>query len=281
MQIKLYNHDINLDLTQHIWHYGRFGITYLITLSNNEKIVVKQYKPKKNDHPFERKRFLRQAEIMGALYPELQPKIIEIENKLFFYYRYIDGLTLKFPLKKEIKRQKENILIRILKELQRLHQLKYIHTDLKPSNILIQADKIYLLDFGNCIELNEPMPHNYIIPFTMIYAPPEMILNRYDLCTFSSDLYMWALVAFHVLTEVIPFSHCNPVQLMHMQLNGKPSYHYIKNNIWQKIITKATDKSIFPKPPHFYDSATVGRFLIKGIEKRYTSAEEILNELLK
>ncbi|NSW44251.1 MAG: protein kinase [Bacteroidales bacterium] len=279
MRIQLYNHDIWLDPTQHIWHHGRFGITYLLTLPNNDKIVVKQYKPKKHDHPFEQRRFLRQAEIMNALYPELQPQKVEIENQLFFYYRYIDGITLNFPLKKEIKQHKENILIKILQELQRLHQLKYIHTDLKPSNILIQYDKIFLLDFGNCIALNESLPRNYIIPFTMIYAPPEMILNRYDLCTFSSDLYMWALVAFQILTEVVPFSHCNPIQLMHMQLNAKPSYHYLKNNIWHKIITKATDKFVFPKPPHFYDSATIEHFLIKGIEKRYATAEEILNEL--
>ena len=143
MRLHLYHNEIDINTNQHFWHQGRFGITYLITLPNNNKIVVKQYKPKKNDHPFERKRFLRQATIMDALYPELQPQQIETDNNLLFYYRFIDGFTLNFPLKKEIKQNKEAILIKILQELNRLHQLNFIHTDLKPSNILIQ-DEMYM-----------------------------------------------------------------------------------------------------------------------------------------
>jgi serine/threonine protein kinase len=280
MKFKFQDFIVELNLNSNIsFHKGRFGITYFTTLPNGKKIVIKQYKPQKNDNQFERIRFIRQAEIMRFLYPELEPVIIQNNEDLFFCYNYIEGTQITFPLKKNIKNNKEKILIATLKELKRLHEIKFLHTDLKPSNILIQNEKIYLLDFGSCIKLNETLPKYYIIPFTMIYAPPEMILNQYELCNESSDIYMWGMVAYHILTGIKPFDHCNPVQLMHIQLNSKPTYHYIKDPKWQKIIIKATEKSIFPKPPSYYDNKTIQNILMSGIKRRYSNVDDVLIEL--
>jgi serine/threonine protein kinase len=279
MQIIINEQIVNLDLKKNLLHEGRFGLTFCTSLKNGKKIIIKQYKPKKNDHEFERKRFKRQAEIAKQLYPEINADSIEIEDQLFYYHEFIEGNTLSFPLKKEIRKNKEETLVLVLKEIQRLHQLNYIHTDIKPSNFIVRNKEVFILDFGSCIQVGEKVPRDYIIPFTMIYAPPEMIVNHYEICNFSSDLYMWGLLAFQILSKMLPFSHCNPVMLMHQQLNSKLPYHYVKDKKWQNVIQKATEKVIFPKPPHFYKKEQIDAILLKGIEKRYQTADELLKEL--
>lgn len=281
MQLTINEQFVNISIEKNLIHAGRFGLTFCTTLKNGQKIIIKQYKPKKNAHEFERMRFKRQFEIAQQLYPNINAGIIDIKEQLIYFHDFIEGDKLSMPLKKKIKKNKEETLILILKEIQRLHQLNYIHTDIKPDNFIVGKDKVYILDLGSCIKLNEPLPNDYIIPFTMFYAPPEMIVGRYEICNFSSDLYMWGLVAFHLLSNSTPFMHYNPVQLMHQQLNGIPAYNYIKNKKWRLVIEKATAKELFQKPPHFYQRNQIDEILIRGIKKRYQTAEEILKEFLE
>lgn len=269
------NHIITLNTKKDLLQQGRFSSTFKC-ITPEGALIIKQYKPKKNNHPFETHRFKQQKIITELLYPELDADIVEIHNEIYFIRKYIEGYPLKIPIKKvDIK----TILISILDELKRLHNLNYLHTDIKPTNILINNEKIYLTDFGNCIKINSELPDDYIIPFTMIYAPPEMILNRYDLCNYSSDIYMWGMLAYHATTGTPPFSHCNPVQLMHIQLNARPEYNLIRDEKWRKVIIKATQIEAFKRPPNYYTSNEITHTLKVGISKRYQSVDEVLNDL--
>lgn len=245
----------DFDGIQFTWHQklkplyrGRFSQTYLLK-SNNNRCLLKKYSPVKNNVDFEEKRFKEQATICSKLYPNEPVLNIENEWGIFFARPYYEGITLEQY--KSDEQQTIVLLIAILSEINRLHRLGFLHTDIKPSNFLVDKNfKVKILDLGNCIPVPFKKQDMYVIPFTMIYAPPEMVLNFYDLCNESSDWYMWGLLAYFLLTRKPPYDHCNPVILMHQQINAFPDYERIKNNEWKDIIKKATYKEIFKRPPH-------------------------------
>lgn len=252
-------------------HRGRFGLTYVLE-SNKTRCLLKQYAPAKNDCDFEQMRFKEQASIFLKLYPNDPMLLIENEWGLFFVRPYYEGKTLEQY--KPDKEQIAPILKSALGEINRLHRLGYLHTDIKPSNFIVDKNaQVKILDVGSCISFPFVNRSSYVIPFTMIYAPPEMVLNRYELCDKSSDWYMWGLLAYYLLTRKQPFDHCNPVILMHQQINAFPNYERIKDEEWRNIVKIVTFKQPFKRPPHHLSSEEVIEHLKYSINKR--------NELIK
>ena len=69
----------------------------------------------------------------------------------------------------------------LLDALAYAHNLKVLHKDIKPSNILIKNDQPYLSDFGfaqDFAELSESPPHDQKVQGTLVYRAPEIGLNR-------------------------------------------------------------------------------------------------------
>ncbi len=245
---------------------GRFSLTYILT-SNNKRCLVKQYAPLKNDCHFEQMRFKEQARIFPLLYPNEPVLLIENKWGIFFVRPYYEGKTLEqFQLNKV---QIPFLLKALLSEINRLHRFGYLHIDIKPSNFLVDTNFIIkILDVGACIPFPFFKHDKYVIPFTMIYAPPEMVLNYYELCDESSDWYMWGLLAYYLFTQKQPFDHCNPIILMHQQINNFPDYERIKNNEWKDIIKRATFKEPFKRPPHQLPFVEVKEHLKRSITMR-------------
>ncbi|MCX7861983.1 MAG: protein kinase [Bacteroidales bacterium] len=254
------------------FHKGRFSVTYLLKGRYNN-CLIKKYAPLKNDNQFEHQRFVKQKDIYQCVYPNEEVLLIENQWGLFFVRNFFNGQTLdKVKLNED---QVIQILNDLSNQLKKLHTFGYLHTDIKPTNLLLLENTVKILDFGSCIPMNFEQPQHYIVPFTMIYAPPEMILNRYYLCNRSSDFYMWGMLAFYLFTRKPPFDHCNPIILMHQQLNTFPPYEKIKNLYWKSVIISATYKEPFSKPPHKISLSEIDEKLKQMINKR----EELLTQL--
>ncbi|RMG81929.1 MAG: hypothetical protein D6707_03935, partial [Bacteroidetes bacterium] len=125
---------------------------------------------------------------------------------------------------------------------------------------------------------NRQIPRNYVMPFTMIYAPQECVLNRFDLADTSTDWFMWGMTAYELLTNKIPVHHENPALLMHLQINFQPEFHLIPQR-WKKVLQKALSQYHFPKPPHYYSSYETAKMITEGKQNRIRSFRELVKTL--
>lgn len=117
--------------------------------------------------------------------PEIYSKLKKIKNphipeffflsKNFVIEEYIEGKNLSEVLDSEKISDKKimSILLQLCECLKILHAEGIIHRDIKPTNLILQGDKIFLIDFGisRLIKDNSESDTNWI--GTRGYAPPE------------------------------------------------------------------------------------------------------------
>mgnify|MGYP001575771022 CR=1 FL=1 len=98
----------------------------------------------------------------------------------------------------------KNLFKQILRGVEYFHKLGIIHTDLKPSNIMVSKDGIVkIIDFGNSVCNLNGMSHRYGDEFTTLwYRAPELCL---ECLTFDNKIDMWSIgCVFYDMVEKIP-----------------------------------------------------------------------------
>lgn len=113
------------------------------------------------------------------------PKIYDYELDNFIVYDYIDGKNLKqvnLDAKKSIQ-----TIIKLCNILKEVHDLGFSHNDIKQSNIMIDNDDVYLIDFGNCSFFKEK------VNFYSKRTAAVEILNRENVDNVS-DIYSIGVV---------------------------------------------------------------------------------------
>lgn len=133
-------------------------------------------------------------------------------KKLYLILEFIAGESIEQELKSENKLTELNIkkiLLEILQILNRVHQEKIAHGNVKPSSLIRrkQDSKIVLTDFAavrNIIELAHPLEDrsdNPILDRSLSYIAPEQKVGNVQL---SSDLYSVGMIGIQALTGLEP-----------------------------------------------------------------------------
>lgn len=77
------------------------------------------------------------------------PRVLEINQKTgILKIEYIAGSKIRDWLERADLEQSKNILENIGKSIKKLHKYGIIHGDLTTSNILLNSNKVYFIDFG-------------------------------------------------------------------------------------------------------------------------------------
>ena len=209
---------------------GGFGITYSGTDRNTgEKIAIKEFfcrdymdrdvsgtktllTDDDSEHRFasERKRFLRESEIVGGFRDE--PSIVTVldyfeENgTAYIVMEYIEGETLSNYIRKNGKMDPEQMSAAIrpmLAALEKLHEGGVVHRDISPDNIMRRANgDLVLIDFGSAKNLN-----NKTLTTATTYkdgfTPPEQYKQGAKAAP-SMDIYAICATMYYCLTGVMP-----------------------------------------------------------------------------
>ncbi|KAF7726527.1 Serine/threonine-protein kinase MRCK beta [Apophysomyces ossiformis] len=97
----------------------------------------------------------------------------------------------------------------IILAVEHLHRLGYVHRDIKPKNILIDADgHIKLTDFGSCIRIDSctKIPPTAVVG-TCDYVSPEVLQAQEGRLTYGTEVDWWSIgvVLFEMLQGDPPF----------------------------------------------------------------------------
>lgn len=101
------------------------------------------------------------------------------------------------------------------------HSQHVLHLDIKPANMLLQDEWLYLADFG-IVSMLTSSPRRSKTPTdpgTPEYMAPERVLGHAES---ASDRYSFAVVAYAILTGSLPFKGELPYDTLMMQIREAP-----------------------------------------------------------
>lgn len=217
------------------------------------------------------KRFEREVKTLAKL---AHPNIVHIhdygqyQDKPYLIMEYLPGGTLEEYLGKQTPYQKASqLLLPIAEALRYAHRQNVLHRDVKPANILFSAEgHPFLTDFGIAKILGTDSSHQ---PTNLTqsgmgigtpeYMAPEQWQGEF---TPQSDIYALGIIYYELVTGNKPFEADTPAAFLMKQMMEDP-----------------------PHPAEFISGLppAVTNFMLKilerDIEYRYTSMDEVINEL--
>lgn len=162
-----------------------------------------------------RTKFRKEAENLAKLHHSNIVKVLEVfdeNNTTYYVMEYVDGETIDDYIKEKGRLSEDEALQitqKVCDALSYMHEHRMLHLDLKPKNIMRNAEEqIFLIDFGlakQYTEDGEPESSTSIGLGTPGYAPIEQSNYKQD-GTFPATLDIYALGAtlYKMLTGITP-----------------------------------------------------------------------------
>jgi serine/threonine-protein kinase len=212
-------------------------------------------------------RFRREAKNAAALN---HPSIVSIydrgeaEDTYYIAMEFLDGRTLKelivgrgaAPINVAIEYGRQ-----ILSALRFAHRHGIVHRDIKPHNVLVDAEgRVKVTDFGIARAGTSQMTETGSIVGTAQYLSPEQA--RGGEVDPRSDLYSLGVVLYELLTGKTPFDGETPVEIAMKHLSNAPK----------------PPSKLRPEVPPELDKVVL-RALAKNPDERYQSADEMEADL--
>jgi beta-lactam-binding protein with PASTA domain len=174
-----------------------------------------------------RERFRREASAAAAMQ---HPNIVSIYDRgewdgtSYIAMELVDGRTLKQLIQERGPLgpgPATDLAIEILKALRYAHKRGIVHRDIKPQNVLIDAEgAAKVADFGIAHAGASDMTETGAIVGTVQYVSPEQAQGRP--VSPRSDLYSVGVVLYELLTGQVPFDGEAPVSVALKQVSQLP-----------------------------------------------------------
>jgi len=183
-----------------------------------------------NSEPTATARFRLEAQTAGRL---SHPHVVgvldfgEQEGRLFLVMELVQGDSLAYVLTQAGSLPAEEVA-RIAAQsaagLAAAHQQGIVHRDIKPGNLLLDADRsVKIGDFGIAQFMNDPsgaLTATGQIVGTSLYIAPERALGQP--AGPPSDVYSLGCVLYQLLTGQPPFRATSPIAVLHHHLDTAP-----------------------------------------------------------
>jgi serine/threonine-protein kinase len=195
-------------------------------------------------------------------HPNIVPiyDIGEHDGQPFFSMKLIDGRSLADYLREAPRpalRQLVELLTTVARAVHYAHQHGLLHRDLKPDNILIDADgRPHVTDFGLAKRIGGgpgPTPSGVVVG-TPNYMAPEQAAGRAPLTT-AADVYALGAILYEVLTGRPPFAEATSSATLMELLNAEPVPPCRRNRAVDHDLNTICLKCLDKDPARRYGSA--------------------------
>ncbi|KAL7330598.1 hypothetical protein PS15p_205516 [Mucor circinelloides] len=251
---------------------GAFGkVTIVKSTRNNQIYAMKTSSKSKLINQMDRSSPMEERLILSNENEEWLPGLyasFQDEKNLYLVMEYAPGGDLQGLLERRSfqpfnEREARFYCAELILAVERVHQLGYMHRDIKPGNILIDSKgHIKLGDLGSCISMDTK---DYLLMVgTMPYVSPEMCNSEgfdpsHGGVAYGSEVDWWSvgIVLYELLYGERPFTGSD-IKIQMSLLNPKATVQFDAN---VKVSDEAKD--------------LLSRLLCKSRDKRLTSVAEI------
>jgi Tol biopolymer transport system component/predicted Ser/Thr protein kinase len=219
---------------------GGMGVVYRARDTLLDRFVaLKVLPPDKSSDPERRRRFLNEAKSASALnHPGIVSvyDVREVDGQDVIVMELVEGETLEQLLTRKRLPLGEalGIAARIAEALGRAHAAGIVHRDVKPSNVMVTADGVKVLDFGLAKLTEAPFPDDAptlehdaasltgerVIVGTIAYMSPEQTLGR--AVDARSDIFAFGVLLYEMLTGQNPFRRRTTLETLTAIREGEP-----------------------------------------------------------
>jgi serine/threonine protein kinase len=196
--------------------WGGSGIVYLARRDDGGAVALKVLRRAVAADPTSLERFRRESRSAAAIrHPHVVPQVDagDVDGQPYLVSRYMAGGSLAARLLRSGPPDVDaglTLIDQIADGLHALHQMGFVHRDVKAENILLEPDGVAALgDMGLARgPRDSTLTQTGQVMGTMDYLAPELI--RGEAATPASDIYALGCVVFAALTGRLPFASASP-----------------------------------------------------------------------
>ena len=235
---------------------GGMGVVYKARQISIDRIIaLKMLNAQMAQDPTWVQRFYNEAKACSRLQHPNTIRMFDFgqttDGRLFMTMEFLDGISLRDATAKGALAPQRvvKILIQCCASLAEAHSIGIIHRDIKPDNVFLlnmagSPDFVKLLDFSvaKLLQEGDKMHTQAGVVFgTPQYMSPEQ--GRGLPLDARSDLYALGILAFEMLTGMVPFHDENPMTVIQMHLRAEipPMPQNVPYSV-QQIVRRALEK---------------------------------------
>ena len=219
-------------------------------------VAVKRLLPHLAGDPEAAERFKREAQAAARL---SHPGIVTVfdtgedPDGPFIVQELVEGTTLAAHLAQSGPLGPEpvvDIVSQVAAAVDHAHGLGVIHRDIKPTNLIIEADgRVRLADFGIARTVDDPatITSSGELVGTITYLAPEILAGQP--ATAASDIYSLGAVTFELLSGQPPYQAPTPAALLEAVRSGEiPDLHGVAPDQMAIAVSYAMAKDPVSRP---------------------------------
>ena len=208
------------------------SLVYRANLKHNRQPVILKILKENYPTPSELNRYKQEYEITRSLNTARVIKAYDLqryENSLVMLLEDFGGESLKLLKQDRALSLPEflSIAIKTTESLAAIHAANIIHKDINPSNIVYnpETEQLKIIDFGISTSLareQQRIDNLDLLEGTLAYIAPEQTGRMNRGIDYRSDFYSLGVTFYELLTNRLPFTIADSVELVHCHLAQQP-----------------------------------------------------------